>query len=87
MDFELTETIAVEDFRDRLVAQLPSDTPIYHLEEVAIKSLAATRLLDQAEYLITVKTEETYSREDWQNWLDAVKNTSRNLLGENDEIR
>ena len=75
VDFELTENVAIEDFRTRLVAQLPTDIPLYHLEEVDLKSLAATRLLDKAEYLITVKTADIYSVEDWQNWIDGVKNT------------
>ncbi|MDJ0632059.1 MAG: TIGR03960 family B12-binding radical SAM protein [Xenococcaceae cyanobacterium MO_188.B29] len=75
VDFELTEYIATEDFHSRLVAQLPSDIPLYHLEEVDIKSIAATRLLDKAKYLITVKTADIYNVEDWQNWIDAVKNT------------
>ena len=75
VDFELTEYIAIEDFRTRLVAQLPPDIPLYHLEEVDLKSPAATRLLDKAEYLVTVQTADIYSVEDWQNWIDGVKNT------------
>ncbi|MDJ0688480.1 MAG: TIGR03960 family B12-binding radical SAM protein [Xenococcaceae cyanobacterium MO_188.B32] len=75
VDFELTEDMAIEEFRARLVAQLPSDIPLYHLEEVDIKSPAATRLLDKAEYLITVATANAHSVEDWQNWIDAVNNT------------
>ncbi|MGK7936483.1 MAG: TIGR03960 family B12-binding radical SAM protein [Xenococcaceae cyanobacterium] len=75
VDFELTEYIAIEDFRTRLVAQLPPDIPLYHLEEVDLKSPAATRLLDKAEYLIRVQSDSIYSVEDWQNWINAVKNT------------
>ncbi len=73
VDFELTEDMEIEEFRTRLVSQLPEDIPLYHLEEIDIKSPAATRLLDKAEYLITVATANAYSEEDWQNWLDAVR--------------
>ena len=76
VDFELTENIAVEDFRARLSAQLPKDMPLYQVEEIDIKSLSATRLLAQAEYLITVKTEEIHSIENWQHWLEEVKHSS-----------
>ena len=67
--------MAIEEFRTRLVAQLPGDIPLYHLEEIELKSPAATRLLERAEYLITVATASTHNQEDWQNWINAVNNT------------
>lgn len=74
VDFELTEDMEIEEFRDRLVAQLPSDLPVYNVEEIDIKSPSATRLLARAEYVITVKTANVYSEADWQNWIEAVNN-------------
>ncbi|MGK7950793.1 MAG: TIGR03960 family B12-binding radical SAM protein [Xenococcaceae cyanobacterium] len=74
VDFELTEEMDIEKFCDRLVAQLPNDIPLYNVEEIDIKSPAATRLLARAEYVITVKTAKVYSREEWQNWIEAVNN-------------
>ncbi|ACK64749.1 Radical SAM domain protein [Rippkaea orientalis PCC 8801] len=76
VDFELTETMEIEEFRRILTAELPPEIPIYKVEEVDIKSLSATRLLDQAEYLITVQTEEAVSVEQWQSWIEQVKNSS-----------
>lgn len=75
VDFELTEDLLVEDFRDRLAAQLPKDLPIYQVEEIEIKSPAATGLLEKAEYLITVATEQDCSWDDWQTWLEKINLT------------
>ncbi|YAI81454.1 MAG: TIGR03960 family B12-binding radical SAM protein [cyanobacterium endosymbiont of Rhopalodia sterrenbergii] len=74
VDFELTERIKLKEFFQILSAQLPSDIPIYQVEEVPIKSLAATQLLDKAAYLITVKTHELVSLVQWQNWIAQVNN-------------
>ncbi|AFZ36793.1 Protein of unknown function DUF2344 [Stanieria cyanosphaera PCC 7437] len=75
VDFELTEDLLLEDFRQRLVAQLPSDLPIYQVEEVEIKSPAATGLLEKAEYLITVASEQDCSWDDWQKWIETINET------------
>ena len=71
VDFELTEDMAIEEFRDRLAAQLPDNIPIYKVEEVDIKALNASRVMDKAEYLITVQT-ENYPK--WQQWIDEINN-------------
>ncbi|HEY9768392.1 MAG TPA: TIGR03960 family B12-binding radical SAM protein [Coleofasciculaceae cyanobacterium] len=74
VDFELTEDIEVEEFRSRLAAQLPENIPIYKVEEVDLKSLNASRVMDRAEYIITVQAEE--DRETlWQQWIDAINNS------------
>jgi radical SAM family uncharacterized protein/radical SAM-linked protein len=75
VDFELTEDLLLEDFRDRLAAQLPKDLPIYQVEEVEITSPAATGLLEKAEYLITIATEQDWSWDDWQEWLKKINLT------------
>lgn len=54
VDFELTETVDVTAFREKLAAQLSPELPIYRIEEVDIKAPSATQLLEQAEYEITV---------------------------------
>ena len=78
VDFELTEVMDVEEFRQRLIVQLPANIPIYRTEEVELKSLAATRLLDKAEYLVTIKTltDETVDSVCWQQWIEAILNSS-----------
>ncbi len=70
-DFELTEEINPEEFRTRLAEQLPVNVPIYKIEEVELKSLNASRIMDRAEYLITVEAETPQ----WQTWLDGINNS------------
>ena len=76
VDFELTQNIDLEEFKTKFSAQLPSEIPIYQVEEVAVKSPAATQILEQAEYLITVKTAEKQDREVWESWLEKINHTS-----------
>ena len=75
VDFELTQWLNVEEFRQQLVNQLPSELPIYRVEEVELKSLSATRRLDQAEYLIEIEASAETSLSQWQTWVEAVKAT------------
>ncbi|MGC1247714.1 MAG: TIGR03960 family B12-binding radical SAM protein [Spirulinaceae cyanobacterium] len=73
VDFELTEAMDVDTFQAKLAEQLPKDITLFHGEEVAIKSLSANRLLEKAEYLLTIATTEMVSKETWQQWLDEIK--------------
>ncbi|MGF1478149.1 MAG: TIGR03960 family B12-binding radical SAM protein [Cyanophyceae cyanobacterium] len=71
-DFELTRPLDVAEFQQQLAASLPTDIPIYRVEEVDLKAAAATRLLAQAEYLIEVEAVEA-SVPEWERWAEAVK--------------
>ncbi|WP_293132714.1 TIGR03960 family B12-binding radical SAM protein [Microcoleus sp. bin38.metabat.b11b12b14.051] len=53
-DFELTEPIALEMFREKLAATLPENIPIYKVEQIDLKAPSASQLLEAAEYVITV---------------------------------
>lgn len=75
VEFELTEPMSVEAFRQKLVAQLPSEIPVYDVLDVDLKMLLATRELDQAEYLITVDAGDGASESTWRECIDAVKAT------------
>jgi len=77
VDFELTQDMDVEEFRARLEAQLPDHVPIYRVEEVDLKSLNASRLMDRAEYLITVQTAADVANItiSWQQWIDEINHT------------
>jgi radical SAM-linked protein len=57
VEFELTRVMDIEEFRTVLAAQLPADMPITRIEEVPIKTAAATALLDRAEYEITLHSD------------------------------
>ncbi len=76
VDFELTKVMNIDEFRHALEKELPSDIPILRVEEVPVNSTAATRLLEEAEYLITVETEEIFSEETWKNWVTSVLESS-----------
>ncbi len=83
VDFELTEVMAVDQFRAKLVAHLPADIPVYRVETVAVNAPSATQLLEQAEYRITLGMVETDQLEvrqaptlqAWQQWIEAIKAT------------
>ncbi len=76
IDFELRNPLDIDDFTTRLKAQLPQDMPVYEVEEVGVRSDAATKLLEKAEYLITVENlEGKNTLNDWQNYLDLVNNS------------
>ncbi|MGK7876956.1 MAG: TIGR03960 family B12-binding radical SAM protein [Xenococcaceae cyanobacterium] len=81
VDFELTRRMEVEEFRKKLVAKLPSDIPVYQVEEVDVKAPAATRLLEKAEYLITVEAKKSASLKQWEAWIEAV-NASKEIYWE-----
>lgn len=73
VDFELTSTLEPGEFQQRLQAQLPPEIPIYQVAETDLKALAATRLLDQAEYEIGVASDNPLSpplsEDQWQRWV------------------
>ncbi|NES24902.1 MAG: DUF2344 domain-containing protein, partial [Symploca sp. SIO3E6] len=73
VEFELTQQLDGKEFQERLAAQLPSNIPIYEVEEVALKAPAANKLLAKAEYLIQVATEKNIQQ--WQDWVEQVKAT------------
>ncbi|MBE7380647.1 MAG: TIGR03960 family B12-binding radical SAM protein [Leptolyngbya sp. SIO1E4] len=75
VDFELTEAIDLADFRVRLAAQLPPAMPIYDVADVPLSSASATKVLEQAEYLLLLEPEATASspvRADWLAWIRSL---------------
>ena len=70
VDFELTEKMSEEEFRRRLGEQLPGNIPLYQVQEVEVKSPAASGLLVKAEYLLTFGGGELNN---WQEWISSVK--------------
>ena len=79
VDFETHTPMDLQEFQEKLTAQLPANIPVYKVEEVEVKSLAATRLLTKAEYLLTINTDDFISLETWQSWVDKV-NQSREII-------
>ncbi len=75
VDFELTETMSIDEFREKLTAQLPAELPVYHVEEVSLQTPAATQLLEKAEYQLTIDSEFLTSK-DLQDWIEKVLSQS-----------
>ncbi|MBE9198160.1 MULTISPECIES: TIGR03960 family B12-binding radical SAM protein [unclassified Nodularia (in: cyanobacteria)] len=73
VDFELTESVEVETFRQRLVQELPTDIPIYDVSTIDLKSTAANQVMEAADYSITVATSASVTPAQWQNWIDTIK--------------
>ncbi|MEG3858972.1 TIGR03960 family B12-binding radical SAM protein [Microcoleus sp. herbarium12] len=66
-DFELTEPIAIELFREKLAAALPENIPIYKVEPIDLKAPSASQLLEAAEYVITVAATGLPTKNDESN--------------------
>ena len=81
VDFELTQKLDKAEFQQRLTASLPTDIPIYQVEEVDVKSLAATRVLEKAEYLITIANHPEISETQWLEWVEKI-NESQEIFWE-----
>lgn len=80
VDFELTKTVDLVDFQERLAAALPADVPIYRVEAIAPTTASATKLLEQAKYYVAIRAlidgtsdSEPPSPVQWQNWIEAIK--------------
>ncbi|MBD3563279.1 DUF2344 domain-containing protein, partial [Planktothrix sp. FACHB-1355] len=73
VDFELTRQMDVATFQAKLVSQMPSNIPIYRVEEVDLKTPSATQLLAAAEYSITLTSYAEVTSAQWQNWIEAIK--------------
>ncbi|HEY9739966.1 MAG TPA: TIGR03960 family B12-binding radical SAM protein [Coleofasciculaceae cyanobacterium] len=86
VDFELTQLMDAEKFKEQLASQLPQDIPVYRAEEVSLKAPAATQVLERAEYLITVAkvqdsapcppnspSLEQTNTQHWRDWVEQVK--------------
>jgi len=55
VDFELTETMDVVTFQNKLASQLPVGVPIYKVEQVEVKGLSLSQMLQKAEYILRVR--------------------------------
>jgi radical SAM family uncharacterized protein/radical SAM-linked protein len=77
VDFDLTRSMDLAEFRAKLAAQLPGDMPVYRVEEVAPKSPSATQLLEKAEYYLTVRTEGAAA---WQTWVEQILSAEEMMM-------
>ena len=80
VDFENHTYMDINEFTEKLKAQLPPELPIFKVEELPLKSPKATQILDTAEYIITVSADNKFSVTQWQNWLNQVQNSSEIIM-------
>ncbi|MEO0376390.1 MAG: TIGR03960 family B12-binding radical SAM protein [Cyanobacteria bacterium P01_A01_bin.17] len=73
VDFELTQTMKVDQFRQTLAECLPADIPIYQVEAIELSDPSATQAVHQAEYLLTVASQEPVTSEQWRGWIDQIQ--------------
>ncbi|NJM73819.1 MAG: DUF2344 domain-containing protein, partial [Scytonema sp. RU_4_4] len=73
VDFELTQPVDLETFRQKLADALPLDIPIYQVEQLYLKANAVSQVLEAAEYLITVASRIEATSVQWQGWIEAIK--------------
>ncbi len=76
VEFENHTRMNLDEFTEKLKAQIPADLPIYEVKELPLKSQKATQILDTAEYTVTISAgENTFTPSQWQSWIDDVINT------------
>ncbi|QYO68857.1 TIGR03936 family radical SAM-associated protein [Leptolyngbya sp. 7M] len=88
VDFDLTEPMEPEAFKQKLAAQLPESIPLYRVESIAVNSASATQLLEQAEYVLAIQclgSSETRSETEptpatWQFWIEQILASSQILV-------
>ncbi|XQQ07387.1 MAG: TIGR03960 family B12-binding radical SAM protein [Leptolyngbya sp. IPPAS B-1204] len=88
VDFDLTEPMEPEAFKQKLAAQLPESIPLYRVESIAVNSASATQLLEQAEYVLAIQglgSSETRSETEpapatWQSWIEQILASSQILV-------
>jgi radical SAM-linked protein len=80
VDFENHTRMDIDEFTEKLKAQLPPDLPIFQVEELPLKSPKPTQLLDKVEYIITISADNNISLSQWQNWLNEVQSSSEIMM-------
>ena len=75
MDFELTQSMDIDDFQEKLISVLPKDIPIYMGEEISLKAPVTSQSLYAAEYILTITTNYETTPVNWHNWIYMVKTT------------
>ncbi|MEL6381956.1 MAG: TIGR03960 family B12-binding radical SAM protein [Cyanobacteria bacterium J06626_18] len=78
VDFELTQPMDLAEFQERFAAQLPPEMPIYEVSDVPLSHASATKVLEEAEYLLRVDLgdpDAAAESADWSAWVQAVSDS------------
>ncbi len=77
IEFEMKTAVTPQEFQQRLAAELNDQMPVYMVEEIPLQSLAATQLINRAEYRLTVNTDHVKVRsEQWQEWANLLQQST-----------
>ncbi|MEL6222901.1 MAG: TIGR03936 family radical SAM-associated protein, partial [Cyanobacteria bacterium J06627_8] len=83
VDMELTQSMNIQEFRDRLAEQLPESIPILDVQSVDVSAPSATQALERAEYYIAFQRDDELeertenlaidsTHDPWVTWIQAV---------------
>ncbi|MEL6319809.1 MAG: TIGR03936 family radical SAM-associated protein, partial [Cyanobacteria bacterium J06626_14] len=83
VDMELTQSMNIQEFRDRLAEQLPESIPILDVQSVDGSAPSATQALERAEYYIAFQRDDELeertenlaidsTHDPWATWIQAV---------------
>ncbi|MEM7726614.1 MAG: TIGR03960 family B12-binding radical SAM protein [Cyanobacteria bacterium P01_A01_bin.45] len=75
LDLELTKELDIQTLSQKLAAHLPEGIPVYKIENIDIKSPAATQSLEAAAYTIAVALTTQTKSSNWQEWIDKIKSS------------
>ncbi|MEN9216813.1 MAG: TIGR03960 family B12-binding radical SAM protein [Gloeomargarita sp. HHBFW_bins_162] len=76
IDFELHQVCNPQDFLERLKAQLPSDIPLYEIQEIPVNYPSNTQLLTATRYRLTLGWDNSEVNPAWDTWVKQILNTS-----------
>ncbi len=77
VEFEMKTSVTPQEFQQRLAAELNDQMPVYAVEEIPLQSLAATQLINRAEYRLTVSTNHVkILPEQWREWANLLQQST-----------
>jgi radical SAM family uncharacterized protein/radical SAM-linked protein len=73
VEFEMKTAVPPQEFQQRLATELNEQMPVYSVEEIPLPSPAATQLINQAEYRLTISTDNVQVLSpQWQEWANLI---------------
>ncbi len=73
VEFEMKTAVPPAEFQQRLAAELNDQMPIYTVTEIPLQSAAATQLINRAEYLLTIGTDNIpVLGNQWSEWANLI---------------
>jgi radical SAM family uncharacterized protein/radical SAM-linked protein len=80
VEFENHTRMNLDEFVEKLKAQLPAELPIYEAKELPVKSPKATQVLATVEYQVTISADSDFTIDTWRSWINGVINAEEILF-------